>query len=84
MICNSSYSKSQIGSYLYADNTCISYNYENFEEIAAALNEEFSSLCYGFIAEWRKCIFFRKQEHYNRAQQILDGIGDRYYCLCII
>ena len=38
----------QTSSYLYADNNCISCKYKLFEKIEAALNKEFSSICYRF------------------------------------
>ena len=39
---------SETGSYLYADNTCISYKYKYFEKADAALKKQFSSIYYGF------------------------------------
>ena len=42
-------SLSDIGSYLYADDTCIFYQHENVKKIENALNKDFPSLCQWFI-----------------------------------
>ena len=42
-------SLSDIGSYLYADDTCIFYQYEDVKKTENVLNREFSSLCQWFI-----------------------------------
>ena len=39
----------ETGSYLYADDTCNSYQDKDFEQIEGVLNKEFSSLCEWFI-----------------------------------
>ena len=35
----------ETGSYLYANNTYVSYKYKYFEKIEVLLNKKFSSLC---------------------------------------
>ena len=62
-------SLSEVGSYLYADDTCIFYQHEDVKEIEYFLNKEFSSLCQWSIDDklsvlfWKdktKSIFFSK------------------------
>ena len=55
---------SETGSYLCNENIYLSCKYKNFEKIEAALNEETSSIYYGFIKNKfaNKTFFFLRQE----------------------
>ena len=62
-------SSSEVGSYLYADDTYIFCKYEDVRKIENALNKKFSSLCQWFIdnklsvhfgEDKTKSILFRK------------------------
>ena len=64
-----SQSLSEVGSYLYAEDTCIFYKYENVKKIENVLNKKFSTLCQWFIdnklsihfgEDKTKSVFFRK------------------------
>ena len=64
-----SQSLSEVGSYLYAEGTCIFYKYENVKKIENVLNKKFSTLCQWFTdnklsihfgEDKTKSVFFRK------------------------
>ena len=64
-----SQSLSEVGSYLYAEDTCIFYKYENVKKIENVLTKKFSTLCQWFIdnklsihfgEDKTKSVFFRK------------------------